>query len=72
MEMKKHEQAISEDRNHRLRLESAVNGIIEHNRNFYTYSIVHSSLVVMPESHQMLDLLKGRLNEVLLREYCIL
>ena len=30
MEMKKHEQAISEDRNQRLRLESAVNGIIEY------------------------------------------
>ena len=26
MEMKKHEQAISEERNQRLRLESAVNG----------------------------------------------
>ena len=40
MEMKKHEQAISEDRNHRLRLESAVNGII------YIYTYINHNINV--------------------------
>ena len=40
--MKKHEQAISEDRNQRLRLESAVNGIIEDSKYTIQQNIIVS------------------------------